>query len=138
MIRVAIQKEPLDESAILKNLGTDADGAVVAFVGRARNFSEGKEVLYLEYEVYESMARSELEKICTTAVERWALSGCTVVHRYGRVGIGEASIFIAVSSPHRKESFAATMFIIDTIKQTVPIWKKEYYSDGSRWISAHP
>ncbi len=138
MFRVAIQKEPLNESEILENIGTDVDGAVVAFVGRARNFSEGKEVLYLEYEAYESMARRELEKICKTAFEQWPLSGCTVIHRYGRVEIGEASIVIGVSSPHRKEAFEAAMYIIDTIKQTVPIWKKEYYADGSMWVSEHP
>ncbi len=138
MIRVALQKEKLNESEILKNVGTDSDGAVVAFVGRARNFSEGKDVRYLEYEAYESMARRELEKICKTAIAQWSLSGCVVIHRYGRVEIGEASIVIIVSSPHRKEAFAATMFIIDTIKQTVPIWKKEYYADGSMWVSAHP
>lgn len=138
MFRVALQKEPLNESDVLMNLATDADGAVVAFVGRARNFSDGKAVCYLEYEAYESMARKELEKICKTAVERWSLSGCALIHRYGRVDIGEASIVIGVSSSHRKEAFAAAMYIIDTIKQTVPIWKKEYYSDGSMWVSAHP
>lgn len=138
MFRVGIQKEPLIESDILKNLGTDSDGAIVVFVGRARNFSEGKQVLYLEYQAYESMAYRELEKICKTALARWPLSGCVVFHRYGKVEISEPSIVIGVSSSHRKEAFAAAMFIIDTIKQTVPIWKKEYCSDGSMWISEHP
>lgn len=138
MLRVEIQKEPLNELDLLKKLGTDADGAVVMFVGRARNFSGDKKVLYLEYEAYESMAQKELEKICKNALGQWPLSKCVVVHRFGKVEIGEASIVIGVSSSHRKEAFEAAMFIIDSIKQTVPIWKKEYYSDGSMWVSAHP
>ncbi len=135
---MAIQKEPLNESELFKTCGTDADGALVVFAGRARNISEGKRVLYLEYEAYEPMAVRELQKICKTAIDRWKLSQCVVVHRYGRVEIGEASILIGVSSPHRKEAFEAAMYIIDTIKQTVPIWKKEYYEDGSVWVTGHP
>jgi molybdopterin synthase catalytic subunit len=80
------------------------------------------------------MARKQLQKIAEEACARWPLSHCTVVHRYGSVAIGEASIVIVVSSPHRREAFQAVQFIIDTVKEKVPIWKKEFYSDGSSWI----
>ncbi|MCX7679350.1 MAG: molybdenum cofactor biosynthesis protein MoaE, partial [Spirochaetes bacterium] len=110
------------------------DGAIVTFIGKARQFSEGKKVLFLLYDVYESMAQRELEKICETAIKRWPLSRAIIAHRYGKVEIGEASVFIGVSAPHRVEAFEAAQFMINTIKKTVPIWKKEFYEDGSVWI----
>ncbi len=135
MKRVIIQKDPIDIGGLMESVATDADGAVVSFIGRARNSSRGKDVTSLDYEVYDTMARREMEKIMNEAVERWSLNGCCIVHRYGHVEIGDASIFITVSSPHRDEAYQASRFIIDTIKKKVPIWKKEYYSDGSSWIS---
>lgn len=135
MKKTAFQKEPVDVTKIITETGSHADGALVSFTGRARNRSRDKTVLKLEYELYESMALKELNKIVDDAMERWRLSCCTVIHRYGTVNIGEASIVIAVSSPHRKESFSACMFIIDEIKKSVPVWKKEFYSDGSVWIT---
>jgi molybdopterin synthase catalytic subunit len=135
MKRTAFQKGPIDVEKIIRETGSESDGALVSFTGMARNRSEGKDVMKLEYELYESMALKELDKIVDDAVERWKLSFCTVIHRYGTVNIGEASIVIAVSSPHRKESFSACMFIIDEIKTRVPVWKKEFYSDGSIWIT---
>jgi molybdopterin synthase catalytic subunit len=135
MKKTAFQKEPIDIERIIQETGSHSDGALVSFTGRARNRSGSKDVLKLEYELYDSMALKELDKIVDHAMGRWMLSCCTVIHRYGRVDIGEASIVIAVSSPHRKESFAACMFIIDEIKKKVPVWKKEFYSDGSVWIT---
>ncbi|PKL37932.1 MAG: molybdenum cofactor biosynthesis protein MoaE [Spirochaetae bacterium HGW-Spirochaetae-1] len=135
MIEIKLQLEPIDIAAANALTGTEQDGALVTFIGRARNKSKGKQVSYLEYEIYEEMARSELEKIARDASAEWTITDCLIVHRYGRVNIGEASIIICVSSPHRDESFQAARFIIDTIKKTVPIWKKEFYSDGSQWIS---
>ena len=135
MSKILFQKNPLDLQKILNDFGTDSDGSVVNFIGRARNKSRGKEVLYLEYEIYETMARAELEKIITDAHARWPLNDSIVVHRYGRVEIKETSIIIAVSSPHRIDSFQAAQHIIDEIKKKVPIWKKEFYKDGSNWIS---
>jgi molybdopterin synthase catalytic subunit len=84
------------------------------------------------------MALREMERIADDAVKRWALSDCLIIHRRGRVDVGEASVFIAVSSPHRDEGFVSLRYIIDTIKKTVPIWKKEFYSDGSAWVSPNP
>jgi len=95
--------------------------------------SGDKSVEYLVYDIYNGMAISEIQKIVDEAVERWSLNSCLVVHRYGKVAVGETSVFIGVSSPHREESFASSRYIIDEIKHRAPIWKKEFYSDGSRW-----
>ncbi len=135
MKRILLQQEPIDVAALAASVGTPDDGAVLTFVGTARRLSQDKEVMYLHYEVYESMAARELEKIIDEAAAKWPVSDCCVVHRYGRVNIGEASIFIGVSTPHRDDGFKALRYIIDTIKKTVPIWKKEFYADGSVWVS---
>ncbi len=134
MNTVIIQKEPIDIARIMKETGTDADGAVVTFTGRVRDSARGKSVLHIEYEVYDNMARKEIRKIADEASEKWCLGSCTVVQRYGHIDIGEPSIVIAVSSSHREEAFLAAQYIIDNVKRTVPIWKKEFYSDGSSWI----
>lgn len=135
MKHIILQSEPLDISTSLDDFGLDADGAIVSFIGRARDHSRGQKVLFLEYEIYESMAKKELDKIVEDALNKWPISSCLLIHRFGRVTIGEASILISVSSPHRDEAFKSVRYIIDTIKKTVPIWKKEFYSDGSTWIS---
>jgi molybdopterin synthase catalytic subunit len=137
MITVALQQDPIDITRMMSEIGCNSDGAVVSFIGRVRNNAEGKPVLYLEYEAYGEMARKEIQATVQEASDRWSLSSCTVVHRYGRVEVGEASIIIAASSPHRKEAFQAVQFIIDTVKKKVPIWKKEFYSDGSSWINGN-
>jgi molybdopterin synthase catalytic subunit len=132
---IKFQKEPIDIAAVLARAGTSRDGAIVSFAGQARDHSREREVKYLEYEIYEGMAGKELDKIAREAADKWNFTACTVVHRFGKVDVGEASILIAVSSPHRDESFKATRYIIDEIKKRVPIWKKEFYADGSHWIS---
>jgi molybdopterin synthase catalytic subunit len=134
MKKIILQVEPIDIPRLLQEVGTDSDGAVVSFVGRTRKDSRGKTVLHLEYEAYNEMARKELEKAADDAAEKWGITTCMVAQRFGRIEVGEASIIIAVSSPHRREAFQAAQYLIDTIKQKVPIWKKEYYSDGSAWI----
>lgn len=135
MLKVTLQKEPIDIESIIGGAASDADGALVTFTGMARNQSGGRQVTRLEYECYDSMARKELEKIGSDALARWPVTNCIIVHRFGVVEIGESSICIAVSSPHRDEAFQAVRYIIDTIKKTVPIWKKEFYSDGAVWVS---
>ena len=132
--KVIIQKEEIDITALISQLGTEGDGAVVAFTGRARNMSRGKSVDHLEYEIYNSMALKELQRIVDEAAEKWALNNCVVIHRYGSVAVGETSIFIGISSPHRDESYESSRYIIDEIKKRVPVWKKEFYRDGSSWI----
>ena len=135
MIRIILQKEPINIAESIGDAGTNADGAVTLFIGQARDNSNNKEVLHLEYQIYESMAKKELENIASEAVSTWQINTCIIVHRYGKIKIGEASILIAVSSPHRDNAFKSARYIIDTIKKKVPIWKKEFYADGSKWIS---
>lgn len=129
------QKEKILPEEHIKTFGTDADGAAVIFLGRPRNRSEGKDVSFLEYEIYNGMARKETDRIISEAKEKFGITECAVIQRYGRVEIGEVSILIIVSSPHRKDSYDASRFIIDTIKERVPVWKKEHYKDGSSWIT---
>jgi len=134
MISIILQQEQIDAARVLAEAGTASDGAVVSFIGRVRNSSRGMTVTHIEYEAYGEMARKQLRKIVDEAVARWSLSYCSVVHRFGRVGMGETSIVIAASTPHRDAAFQAVRYIIDAIKVDVPIWKKEFYSDGSSWI----
>ncbi|MEZ0375146.1 MAG: molybdenum cofactor biosynthesis protein MoaE [Candidatus Sericytochromatia bacterium] len=109
-------------------------GAVSTFAGVVRDHNLGKSVRYLEYECYTPMALAELEKIVAQAHARWQLHRIAIAHRTGRLEIGETAVLIAVSAVHRRESIEALHFVIDTLKQTVPIWKKEYWSDGSMWL----
>ncbi len=132
MIRLI--RDPIFAPEILKSVGSDRAGALVTFDGRVRNHSQGRGVLYLYYEAYPEMALRELEKIVGEARRRWELEGVAVTHRLGRLEIGESSVFVAVSSPHRGEAFEACRFVIDTLKSTVPIWKKEYFEDGEVWV----
>lgn len=135
MIYYRFQEEAIEMAELISEIGAEQDGAVVFFLGQARDHSRGMDVKYLEYQVYHEMAGKELEKVMHDAVINWKLSDCVVIHRYGRVFPGETSIAIGVSSSHRDEAYTASRYIIDTIKKTVPIWKKEFYSDGSSWVS---
>lgn len=119
-------------------LQSDAAGAVNVFVGTVRNHSKGKEVVKLVFEAYESMAVKELEKVAARATEKWALDKVVIIHATGEKLPGEAVVITGVSSAHRKASFEACEFLIDELKKTVPIWKHEYFVDGSEWVNAHP
>ncbi len=110
------------------------DGALCLFVGVVRNENAGRSVLWLEYEAYEEMALRLMQEIADEALRRWPISDVHLLHRLGRLEIGEASVAVAVASPHRNEAFAACRYAIDTLKATVPIWKKEFYADGSAWL----
>jgi molybdopterin synthase catalytic subunit len=110
------------------------DGALALFVGVVRNHNAGRGVLHLEYEGYEEMALSEMEAIAAEARRRFSVSDVRIVHRLGRMEIGEASVAVAVCSPHRAQAFEACRFAIDTLKRRVPIWKKEFYADGEVWL----
>ncbi len=113
---------------------TPADGALCLFVGVVRNENSGRPVLRLEYEAYEEMALPLMEQIAAEARRRFPVTDVRIVHRLGRMEIGEASVAIAVASPHRGEAFAACRYAIDALKATVPIWKKEFYADGATWL----
>ena len=113
---------------------TPADGACCVFVGVVRQENGGRAVRYLEYESYEEMALSQMEALEETVRRRWPVSDLRIVHRLGRLEIGEASVAVSVSSPHRGQAFEACRYAIDTLKRTVPIWKKEFYADGAVWL----
>jgi len=125
---------PIDDLALEDAVRTDADGAVIVFRGVARRYSRGRDVVHLEYEAYPEMADKVMAQIADEMKSRWPVSGVAIVHRTGVLEIGQASVAIAVSAPHRGEAFAAAEYAIDRLKQVVPIWKKEVWSDGSQWI----
>ena len=114
------------------------DGAVVVFDGIVRNHSRGRRTLYLEYEAYEKMALDALEALATEAKTRFEVRDCAIVHRLGHLEIGETSVLIVVASAHRAAAFDACRWIIDTLKRTVPIWKKEHFADGAVWADGDP
>lgn len=125
---------PIDVGALLARVATPRAGAIATFHGVVRDNSLGRKVLYLLYEAYPPMALKELEKIERQARARWAVEGFAIAHRIGRLEIGEASVVIAVSSAHRRDALEACQFAIDTLKKTVPIWKKEFWEGGEIWI----
>ncbi len=134
---IQIVQDRIDREAVLRAVASPDCGAIVTFDGTIRNQAQGKEVTYLHYEVYTEMATREMEKIRREAMRRWSLHELAIVHRVGRVEIGESSVLIAVSAPHRQAALEACRFSIDTLKTSVPIWKKEYYKDGEVWVEEH-
>jgi molybdopterin synthase catalytic subunit len=135
---VAITQSELDIKVITEKVYNDQSGAVSVFVGNVRNATNGRNVLRLEFETYEKMALLEMQKIVDKAKEKWPITAASIVHRTGSLAIGDTAVIIAVATPHRTDSFAACQYMIDTLKQTVPIWKKEIFEDGEVWVSAHP
>ena len=125
--------DPIDVDALLRHVRAPQDGAVVSFDGFVRNKSRGRATLYLEYEAYESMALAKIREIAGEIHVKFPVHRLAIVHRLGHLEIGETSVFIAVSSPHRPAAFEACRFAIDTLKRTVPIWKKEFFEDGAVW-----
>jgi molybdopterin synthase catalytic subunit len=125
---------PIDELELEQVVRTDADGAVIVFRGVARRQSRGREVVHLEYEAYPEMAEKVMAQIGDEMKSRWPITNVAIVHRTGVLEIGQASVVIAVAAPHRGEAFAASQYAIDRLKEIVPIWKKEIWSDGSQWI----
>jgi molybdopterin synthase catalytic subunit len=128
LVRAAI-----DAAELVRLVRAGQDGAIVTFDGFVRNESHGRETSYLEYEAYESMALGKMKEIAAQIHEKFPIHRVAIVHRLGRLEIGETSVFIAVSAPHRGAAFDACRFAIDTLKRTVPIWKKEYFADGAVW-----
>lgn len=124
---------PIDVRELERAVAHPGAGAVLCFQGTTRDSFEGKGVLHLEYEAFAPMALAELERIAAEARARFPGSRLAVAHRVGRVEVGEASVVIAVSAPHRDEAYQASRFAIDALKARVPIWKKEWYADGSQW-----
>ena len=127
-------QEPIDVAAVAREVGSDQAGAIVTFVGTVRARSRGRDVLYLEYEAYEGMAEQVMADLAGTLKAKYDLTEVAMTHRVGRVEIGEASIAIAISAPHRQDALAACKEAIDTLKETVPLWKKEVYEGGEEWV----
>jgi molybdopterin synthase catalytic subunit len=135
---IKITEKSIDVQKVIDTATSLGAGAVNVFIGTVRNNAHGKKVVWLEYEAYESMAVAEIRKIIDDASHRWPLLGWAVSHRVGTLKPGEVSVVVAVSSPHRRESFEACQYIIDTLKEKAPIWKKEHFEDGEEWVSAKP
>jgi molybdopterin synthase catalytic subunit/molybdopterin converting factor small subunit len=129
-----ILEAPLDVAAAIREAESDDAGAVAAFVGTVRRRSRDRDVLYLEYEAFEEMAEPMLERLGEELTAKHGLSRVAIHHRVGRVEIGEASVVIAVSAPHRAAALDACREAIDTLKETIPLWKKEFYVGGEEWI----
>lgn len=133
-VHFEITGSPLDLGALVERVRDPAAGAVATFVGTTRNSFGGKEVRHLEYEAYPAMAERVLEGIGTEVAAEWpAVTGLAVAHRIGRVDVGEPSVVVAVSAPHRREALAACSWAIDRLKEVLPVWKKEVFADGEVW-----
>jgi len=134
---IELTHQPIDSAAVLASVTSTDAGAVVLFLGTTREFTRGRQTASLDYECYPEMAEKKLVELEAEARRRWPLIGCAIVHRLGHLELGEPSIAISVSSQHRQVAFEAGKWLIDTIKEVVPIWKQENWADGtSEWV--HP
>jgi molybdopterin synthase catalytic subunit len=136
--RAWLTREPIDGAALLRGIKAGPDGAVVVFDGIVRDNTQGRETLYLDYEAYEEMALAQVRGLAKEALGRFRVREVVLVHRLGRIGIGESSVLIAVASAHRGAAFEACRWLIDTLKKTVPIWKREHFVDGAVWADGEP
>lgn len=134
---IEITDNSLDPQVASSMVRKNTNGAVITFLGTTRGNSDNRKVLYLEYEAYIPMAVNMLTQIEESVKAKWNIDDVVVLHRTGRLEIEEISLVVAVASPHRKEAFEACIFIVNQIKETVPIWKKEVFEDGSEWVGCH-
>jgi len=135
---IEITADKLDRQKIISSVERPESGGICTFFGTVRNHSKDRKVNRLEFEAYKDMALKELMKIASNIEEKWSVNGIAIHHRIGKVEIGEDAVVIAISADHRDEAFKACRYAIDTLKETVPIWKKEVLEDGEEWVSAHP
>jgi len=134
---VELTQTGIDTAVVLARVSTPAAGAVVLFLGTTREWTHGRQTASLDYECYPAMALAKLTELETAARQQWPIVECYVIHRLGHVPLGEASVAVAVSTPHRHDAFAAGEWLIDRLKEVVPIWKKENWTDGTcEWV--HP
>lgn len=138
MIDIQLLETALNAAQCIAFVHSDDAGGIDVFIGTVRNDTKGKPVLRLEFEAYEPMAIAEMHKIAEQAIEKFGVKKIALHHRTGILEIGEAAVIIAVSAPHRAAAFDACRYCIDTLKETVPIWKKEIFEDGEVWVAAHP
>ena len=135
---IEITAGPLSPEPFLQHVRRDDSGAVALFLGVVRDNNLGRRVLYLEYDAYPEMAERKLREVAEEALARWPITDIAIAHRTGRLEIGETSLLVAVSSPHRHDAFAACHHIVNRIKEIVPIWKKEVWEGGEAWIEGDP
>jgi molybdopterin synthase catalytic subunit len=133
-----IVRDRIESEAVLAGIKKPEDGAAVVFEGVVRNHTSGRQTLYLDYEAYEEMALKQMEELAAEALRQFKVRDVAIVHRLGRLEIGATSVLIAVASAHRAAAFEACRWLIDTLKRTVPIWKKEYFVDGAVWADGEP
>jgi molybdopterin synthase catalytic subunit len=131
---IRLTREPLNRDALIEAVSHPGAGGLVVFEGVVRDNARGKQIRYLEYDAYPEMAEQQIRTIIAEAERHWGVEHVAVAHRFGRLEIGEASVIIAVATPHRAEAFDACRYIIDTLKTTVPIWKKEVATNGEEWV----
>jgi molybdopterin converting factor subunit 1 len=136
--RATIVRDAIDAQGVLDRVKRGEDGAAVMFEGVVRNQTRGRRTLYLDYEAYEEMALQQMEELAAQALKQFQIREVALVHRLGRLEIGETSVLIVVASAHRAAAFDACRWLIDTLKRTVPIWKKEYFGDGAVWADGEP
>ncbi len=136
--RASIVRNKIDAESVVKSIKRPEDGAVVVFDGIVRNHTRGRRTLYLDYEAYDEMAVEQMESLAQRALADFQIRDVAIVHRLGRLEIGETSVLIVVASPHRAAAFDACRWIIDNLKRTVPIWKKEHFEDGAVWADGEP
>jgi len=133
-----ISDQPLEEQAVVARVIGPGRGGIVSFVGAVRDRARGRSIRHLEYEAYPGMAEREMDKIAEEAALRWPGARVAIAHRVGHLEIGDVAVVVAAAAPHRAEAFDACRFAIDTLKETVPIWKKEFATDGEYWVDEHP
>ncbi|HTM90772.1 MAG TPA: molybdenum cofactor biosynthesis protein MoaE [Flavisolibacter sp.] len=138
MIDIKITSETLNLSECVEKVMWPQAGGIDVFIGTVRSHTKNRKVVRLEFEAYEKMALSEMQKITDEMMKRWPLHKILIHHRVGILQVGEVPVIIAVSASHRDAAFEACRYAIDTLKQTVPIWKKEVFEDGEEWVAAHP
>jgi len=137
-IRVELTRERIDAAGIVAEAKAAEDGAVLVFDGMVRNHTRGREALFLEYEAYEEMALTQMRVLAAEAIAKFGVREVSIVHRLGRLEVGETSVLIVVASAHRAAAYEASRWLIDTLKKTVPIWKKEHFVDGAVWADGDP
>ena len=138
MTRCALVREPIRTQSVVERLKHPEDGSTIAFEGVVRNNTHGRQTLYLDYEAYEDMALKQMEELAEEAIRRFQVRETAIVHRLGRLEVGEISVLIVVASAHRAAAYEASRWLIDTLQRKVPIWKKEYFVDGAVWADGEP
>ena len=136
--RCWLSEQPLDAGAVIARVAGPGMGGITVFIGAVRDHARGREIRHLEYEAYPEMAEQEMDRVADEAATRWPGARVAIAHRTGHLEIGDVAVVVAAAAPHRAEAFAACRFAIDTLKERVPIWKKEFASDGEYWVDERP